>query len=113
MFVANHHLCDGSDHWKVEYSTMTFTIRCNDHMSLAGIIVMGKVDGTKQGFSTTAPIYDGAEIDLGDFKEKTFTDDDISYSVRGKMTYDVMKKMDLSEDIQHVGYSQEACGYNK
>ena len=92
---------------------MTFTIRCNEHMKLAGIIVMGMVNGAKVGYSMSVPIYDGAEINLGDFKEKTFTDDDISFSIRGKMTYDVMKKMDLSEDIQHVGYSQEACGYNK
>ena len=77
---------------------MTFTIRCNDHMSWAGIIVMGMVNGEKVGYSISAPIYDGAEINLGDFKEKTFTDDDISFSIRGKMTYDVMKKMDILDE---------------
>lgn len=92
---------------------MTFTIRCNEHMKWAGIIVMGMVNGAKEGYSISAPIYDGAEINLGDFEEKTFTKDDVSGSIRGQMTYDVMKKMDLSEDIQHVGYSQEACGYEK
>ena len=77
---------------------MTFTIRCNAHMKWAGIIVMGKVNGKKEGYSVSSPIYDGAEINLGDFEEKTFTKDDVSGSIRGEMIYDVMKKMDLSEE---------------
>ena len=82
-------------------------------MNWAGIIVMGKVNGAKEGYSTSSPIYDGAEIDLGNFKEKTFTKDDISGSIHGQMIYDVMKKLDISEDIQHVGYDEEQCGRTK
>ena len=86
----HHGRCDRKD----EYEDMTFTIRCNDNMTEAGIIVMGLVDGQKEGYSITANIYDGAEINLNDFKEKTFTKNDVSGSIRGQMTFEVMKHLD-------------------
>lgn len=113
MPVACGDLYHGRDNWKVEYEDMIFTVRCNDNITWAGIIVMGLVNGQKEGYSVSEPVYDGKEINLGDFEEKTFTKDDVSNSIRGRMTYDVMKNLDISEDIQHVGYTPEACGYEK